>query len=149
MDTTKILPNIGARVSSPAFDASKIAEMSVGETAYAAAVFLSALAQRMADPATLGEFAQFSTAPGADWSGFQPEHSTVQAETPVTPPGDNAEVNEASGNTDESTVDDTSPLRPVAPENYYDSVPGIDRKSTRLNSSHVAISYAVFCLKKK
>src|SRR5437870_10193591 len=31
-------------------------------------------------------------------------------------------------------------------------VPGsevTDRKSTRLNSSHVAISYAVFCLKKK
>src|SRR5690625_5318386 len=26
---------------------------------------------------------------------------------------------------------------------------GLDRKSTRLNSSHVAISYAVFCLKKK
>src|SRR5690625_5980524 len=25
----------------------------------------------------------------------------------------------------------------------------IDRKSTRLNSSHVAISYAVFCFKKK
>src|SRR5256885_9875003 len=30
-------------------------------------------------------------------------------------------------------------LRPVAP----------DRKSTRLNSSHLVISYAVFCLKKK
>src|SRR5690625_7758128 len=27
--------------------------------------------------------------------------------------------------------------------------PLVDRKSTRLNSSHVAISYAVFCLKKK
>src|SRR5690349_23649271 len=27
--------------------------------------------------------------------------------------------------------------------------PGGDRKSTRLNSSHVEISYAVFCLKKK
>src|SRR5437868_12792455 len=26
---------------------------------------------------------------------------------------------------------------------------GPDRKSTRLNSSHVSISYAVFCLKKK
>src|SRR5699024_12629039 len=26
---------------------------------------------------------------------------------------------------------------------------GTDRKSTRLNSSHVSISYAVFCLKKK
>src|SRR5262245_64340200 len=27
--------------------------------------------------------------------------------------------------------------------------PGKDRKSTRLNSSHLGISYAVFCLKKK
>src|SRR5690606_41924587 len=36
----------------------------------------------------------------------------------------------------------------------YDRVPDtsglvLDRKSTRLNSSHVKISYAVFCLKKK
>src|SRR2546426_11790264 len=30
----------------------------------------------------------------------------------------------------------------------YDPVGG-DRKSTRLNSSHLVISYAVFCLKKK
>src|SRR5256885_8428613 len=34
-----------------------------------------------------------------------------------------------------------------------DPVPGVlerqDRKSTRLNSSHLVISYAVFCLKKK
>src|SRR2546422_10715211 len=29
------------------------------------------------------------------------------------------------------------------------SEPGADRKSTRLNSSHGYISYAVFCLKKK
>src|SRR5690606_134134 len=29
------------------------------------------------------------------------------------------------------------------------SLLGLDRKSTRLNSSHVKISYAVFCLKKK
>src|SRR3712207_9141461 len=29
------------------------------------------------------------------------------------------------------------------------SAPGLDRKSTRLNSSHANISYAVFCLKKK
>src|ERR1039457_2418229 len=44
------------------------------------------------------------------------------------------------------------------PESYFDMVrPGIlifgyypsDRKSTRLNSSHLVISYAVFCLKKK
>src|SRR5947199_9575356 len=29
------------------------------------------------------------------------------------------------------------------------SAPSRDRKSTRLNSSHLGISYAVFCLKKK
>src|SRR5256885_9779279 len=29
------------------------------------------------------------------------------------------------------------------------SRPELDRKSTRLNSSHLVISYAVFCLKKK
>src|SRR5256885_10225389 len=29
------------------------------------------------------------------------------------------------------------------------AVAGLDRKSTRLNSSHLVISYAVFCLKKK
>src|SRR6266498_5002225 len=39
------------------------------------------------------------------------------------------------------------PRCPVRP----DRVPRaqVDRKSTRLNSSHVRISYAVFCLKKK
>src|SRR5690625_5802722 len=35
-------------------------------------------------------------------------------------------------------------LLPVHPDNRKG-----DRKSTHLNSSHVAISYAVFCLKKK
>src|SRR5690625_6152992 len=34
-------------------------------------------------------------------------------------------------------------------EIYIHIISAIDRKSTRLNSSHVAISYAVFCLKKK
>src|SRR5262245_62768258 len=34
-------------------------------------------------------------------------------------------------------------------EGRYDRLPELDRKSTRLNSSHLGISYAVFCLKKK
>src|SRR5256885_9113478 len=37
-------------------------------------------------------------------------------------------------------------------EEVYRAIPGapaLDRKSTRLNSSHLVISYAVFCLKKK
>src|SRR5690606_41086090 len=45
-------------------------------------------------------------------------------------------------------------LEPVRPQALLDrlrelAAPKPDRKSTRLNSSHVKISYAVFCLKKK
>src|SRR2546426_11741884 len=41
--------------------------------------------------------------------------------------------------------------RPPAPRVSGHGRPGrdVDRKSTRLNSSHLVISYAVFCLKKK
>src|SRR5690625_6946179 len=38
---------------------------------------------------------------------------------------------------------------PVVRQEHPPAGPARDRKSTRLNSSHVAISYAVFCLKKK
>src|SRR5690554_7509201 len=34
-------------------------------------------------------------------------------------------------------------------KSHYSPRKPLDRKSTRLNSSHVRISYAVFCLKKK
>src|SRR5699024_12328969 len=48
-------------------------------------------------------------------------------------------------------------IRAVLKNNNYEDEDGemvyrdvlVDRKSTRLNSSHVSISYAVFCLKKK
>src|SRR5690625_5483559 len=43
------------------------------------------------------------------------------------------------------------PTRPYHPKDkaLVEGAVQLDRKSTRLNSSHVAISYAVFCLKKK
>src|SRR5699024_11757986 len=41
------------------------------------------------------------------------------------------------------------PVRSVGPQPLGDVFSKLDRKSTRLNSSHVSISYAVFCLKKK
>src|SRR2546426_2890702 len=47
------------------------------------------------------------------------------------------------------------PLEHISPENAAADAAkgaaqdGADRKSTRLNSSHLVISYAVFCLKKK
>src|SRR2546430_6834794 len=39
--------------------------------------------------------------------------------------------------------------RSAGPSNVIVGGAGADRKSTRLNSSHSQISYAVFCLKKK
>src|SRR5690606_40744900 len=41
------------------------------------------------------------------------------------------------------------PARRATARLHPGSVAAADRKSTRLNSSHVKISYAVFCLKKK
>src|SRR5699024_11829406 len=38
---------------------------------------------------------------------------------------------------------------PETKQKFHQTILAIDRKSTRLNSSHVSISYAVFCLKKK
>src|SRR5690606_41119452 len=45
----------------------------------------------------------------------------------------------------------TLSIEQIGKQRYRVSVflPAGDRKSTRLNSSHVKISYAVFCLKKK
>src|SRR6202171_4309231 len=39
-------------------------------------------------------------------------------------------------------------IQAIRSEPHSVSLPILDRKSTRLNSSHLAISYAVFCLKK-
>src|SRR5690625_5328773 len=48
----------------------------------------------------------------------------------------------------EAKTDSILLIPAFAAEIPHDAEPK-DRKSTRLNSSHVAISYAVFCLKKK
>src|SRR5205814_7718699 len=40
-------------------------------------------------------------------------------------------------------------LRPLVVSTADGALELLDRKSTRLNSSHLGISYAVFCLKKK
>src|SRR5258705_1040792 len=55
------------------------------------------------------------------------------------------------------SLHDALPICPGMPSSGAFSIPGgascklfrTDRKSTRLNSSHLGISYAVFCLKKK
>src|SRR5437870_9599896 len=45
--------------------------------------------------------------------------------------------------------DAVNQIKELAINTLPDTIATQDRKSTRLNSSHVAISYAVFCLKKK
>src|SRR2546427_11669366 len=56
--------------------------------------------------------------------------------------------------TDRRPVDVSGQAHSVAHRDHEnlrddDAILNIDRKSTRLNSSHSQISYAVFCLKKK
>src|SRR2546426_7986043 len=69
--------------------------------------------------------------------------------------GERAETNVDSGRTS-VTRSELSGLRDITVPEYPafvlaipDTVRARDRKSTRLNSSHLVISYAVFCLKKK
>src|SRR5438045_5889553 len=48
-----------------------------------------------------------------------------------------------------ATVDGTFVCDGTAGDYFNGKYGDLDRKSTRLNSSHLGISYAVFCLKKK
>src|SRR5437762_7666617 len=47
------------------------------------------------------------------------------------------------------SVSELDPNIPSGAKKEFDKASKLDRKSTRLNSSHRCISYAVFCLKKK
>src|SRR5699024_11902138 len=86
-------------------------------------------------------------------NGVQPNTKLIYVETPSNPlfkvtdidgVGQIARRNDAL-----LAVDNTfmTPLGQTPLKLGADIV--VDRKSTRLNSSHVSISYAVFCLKKK
>src|SRR5690606_41806723 len=55
----------------------------------------------------------------------------------------------ASAELDRRDARHDAALDPAQPDRRGLAQRGADRKSTRLNSSHVKISYAVFCLKKK
>src|SRR3989442_6564687 len=68
--------------------------------------------------------------------------------------GDAPVVVERGGSDDPVIVDDSTREDGKQDEKHRGRAPGQnrrdeDRKSTRLNSSHVRISYAVFCLQKK
>src|SRR3712207_7247190 len=82
--------------------------------------------------------------------------SAVPAIEPTPPPGPQSRdwllVSERAGA--DASIADPKPGASVAEPRQAGSVTDLkaaasDRKSTRLNSSHANISYAVFCLKKK
>src|SRR3712207_8443434 len=66
-----------------------------------------------------------------------------------TPPGTGDLVDDRSASPDEREVTGSTPVPTTTSENGSRRRRVRDRKSTRLNSSHANISYAVFCLKKK
>src|SRR5262245_65264551 len=82
-------------------------------------------------------------------------HKNLEARSVWVDPKDRAEVQRVSGQplvpvlTDGGNpiVDSMEIVRYL--EDRFPERPRLDRKSTRLNSSHLGISYAVFCLKKK
>src|SRR5256885_12510599 len=63
---------------------------------------------------------------------------------PIAPPPPRKSANRRSGSIAGPLPTARSAIAPSRRDR-----PGGDRKSTRLNSSHLVISYAVFCLKKK
>src|SRR5207245_11745891 len=86
-----------------------------------------------------------------------PPRSTLFPYTTLfrSPPwADSRELNEDGPSRFRGAAHRRVPSRPTVCVDAHDLPPGreqlvLDRKSTRLNSSHGSISYAVFCLKKK
>src|SRR5690625_6354328 len=73
--------------------------------------------------------------------------SAMPADTPAPKPGTRVEFGVADGRRGLQALS-VQVLDPAPSVVRARRRPAEDRKSTRLNSSHVAISYAVFCLKK-
>src|SRR5690554_7029387 len=87
-----------------------------------------------------------------DFAHAFPDHSPIPS---TTPPNTTNKIRPTINNTVKQTYKNTggSTAHKISRTgNCVDISPifaAEDRKSTRLNSSHVRISYAVFCLKKK
>src|SRR3989454_1691524 len=93
----------------------------------------------------------YSNLPGGKSNEFIFGYTTIkdQRSVPVTAPEVGVGVNE--GGTVRAVTLGTEQFSPnnLLKQTIIEFVNNLDRKSTRLNSSHLVISYAVFCLKKK
>lgn len=100
MDQTSIFTNLGAPVSVEAINEGLIDDMSLGELAYARALFSQKFSERLSQPDASSEIATYRKAPGSDWSGFAAQGK---------PENDAGAL----------------PQEPLAPDNYVDTVPAI------------------------
>src|SRR3712207_8441852 len=76
-----------------------------------------------------------------------PVRVSAAAEPAATPPSRSIHVNREIGTSNRNEAVSAAPN--AVKTRRYQILGFVDRKSTRLNSSHANISYAVFCLKKK
>src|SRR5690606_22428015 len=86
---------------------------------------------------------------GTGGAGVEVRLTLSTADTSETPNIDSLEVTAEEAIDSSIEYGGTAPGYPVFYIDVVDELDSLDRKSTRLNSSHVKISYAVFCLKKK
>src|SRR5690554_7097372 len=85
--------------------------------------------------------------PGSSSSAARPAPTAPLPSSWTAPPPPRTACPTTSTTTRSSTSSASSSTATPKIASYW--CPRTDRKSTRLNSSHVRISYAVFCLKKK
>src|SRR5690606_41972290 len=82
---------------------------------------------------------------GKGGQGYDSHRNHLEwSKTELMPPTDAALASLLEDLEDRGMLDETL----VVVMGEFGRTPRLDRKSTRLNSSHVKISYAVFCLKK-
>src|SRR5690625_6743805 len=78
-----------------------------------------------------------------------PCFAALAAAAGMPSPSETAVSSEPAVPSEAAEASDVGPVPAAAGAGMPADSSKLDRKSTRLNSSHVAISYAVFCLKKK
>src|SRR5256885_7246006 len=93
---------------------------------------------------TLFPYTTLFRSQGKEWAVQAKFHSNFTSASPLVSNGTTARCSNCHVN-----VKPLTPPFTALDHSAFTATSAQDRKSTRLNSSHLVISYAVFCLKKK